>query len=191
MGGQELVVDTGNLVAFETARLQYKVNKVGGMKSFFFGGEGLVMLFSGKGRVWIQTREPQGLAGVLAPYLPQELMPAPSSPLSSNRCVGINRTWYSQMLFVPSEYCTSCYCMCLLQSCCREDDAELLMNRNFNIRILGKLSRVCHCKSYNNIHITFAPHLLFDFHHHRMFRSHIAPAALLCDLKTGIIVIVP
>jgi len=68
--GQELVVDTGNLVAFETAGLQYKVNKVGGMKSFFFGGEGLVMIFTGKGRVWIQTREPQGLAGVLAPYLP-------------------------------------------------------------------------------------------------------------------------
>jgi len=68
--GQELVVDTGNLVAFETAGLTYKVKTIGGLKSVFFGGEGLVMSFSGQGRVWIQTREPQGLAGALAPFLP-------------------------------------------------------------------------------------------------------------------------
>ena len=28
------------------------------LQSFFFGGEGLVMIFSGQGRVWIQVRMP-------------------------------------------------------------------------------------------------------------------------------------
>ncbi|MGI0115367.1 TIGR00266 family protein [Zooshikella sp. RANM57] len=49
------VVDTGNIVAF-TEHLDYKISKVGGYKSLFFSGEGFVCRFSGKGKVWIQTR---------------------------------------------------------------------------------------------------------------------------------------
>lgn len=51
----EYVVDTGNIVAF-TDGLDYAISKVGGYKSLFFSGEGLVCRFKGKGRVWIQTR---------------------------------------------------------------------------------------------------------------------------------------
>lgn len=51
----EYVVDTGNVVAF-SEDLDYKVEKFGGYKSFFFSGEGLICRFRGKGRVWIQTR---------------------------------------------------------------------------------------------------------------------------------------
>lgn len=51
----EYVVDTGNIVAF-THGLDYSIGKVGGYKSLFFSGEGLVCRFKGKGRVWIQTR---------------------------------------------------------------------------------------------------------------------------------------
>ena len=51
----DYVVDTGNIVAF-TSELQYSISKVGGYKSLFFSGEGLVCRFSGKGKVWIQTR---------------------------------------------------------------------------------------------------------------------------------------
>lgn len=51
----EYVVDTGNIVAF-TEGLDYSISKVGGYKSLFFSGEGLVCRFKGKGRVWIQTR---------------------------------------------------------------------------------------------------------------------------------------
>lgn len=55
------IVDTGYIVAFEDT-LDYRVRTVPGMstggkiKSFLFGGEGLVCEFNGQGRVWIQTR---------------------------------------------------------------------------------------------------------------------------------------
>jgi len=51
----DYVVDTGNIVAF-TSGLEYNITKVGGYKSLFFSGEGLVCRFSGEGKVWIQTR---------------------------------------------------------------------------------------------------------------------------------------
>lgn len=54
----DYVVDTGNIVAF-TEGLGYRISKVGGYKSLFFSGEGLVCRFSGKGKVWIQTRTSQ------------------------------------------------------------------------------------------------------------------------------------
>lgn len=56
------IVDTGYIVAFEES-LQYRVTVLPGLrtagkiKSFFFGGEGLVCQFAGTGRVWIQTRQ--------------------------------------------------------------------------------------------------------------------------------------
>ncbi len=49
------VVDTGNIVAF-TEGLEYSISKVGGYKSLFFSGEGLVCRFTGQGKLWIQTR---------------------------------------------------------------------------------------------------------------------------------------
>lgn len=67
--GQTITVDTGHIVAFEDT-VQYTINKVGGMKSFLVGGEGLVMNFTGQGSVWIQTRNVQSLAGKLIPFLP-------------------------------------------------------------------------------------------------------------------------
>lgn len=51
----DYVVDTGNIVAF-TDGLDYSIGKVGGYKSLFFSGEGLVCRFNGKGKVWVQTR---------------------------------------------------------------------------------------------------------------------------------------
>ncbi len=50
------VVDTGHIVAF-TDGLQYQIGRIGGYKSLFFSGEGLVCKFSGQGKVWIQTRK--------------------------------------------------------------------------------------------------------------------------------------
>ncbi len=67
--GQVVTVDTGHVVAFEDG-LQYQINKVGGMKSLIFGGEGLVMNFSGQGKVWIQTRNVQSLAQKIIPFIP-------------------------------------------------------------------------------------------------------------------------
>lgn len=61
------VVDTGHIVAF-TEGLDYNVNSVGGLKSLFFSGEGLVCKFSGKGKVWIQTRKVMPLAWWVHPF---------------------------------------------------------------------------------------------------------------------------
>ena len=63
----QYVVDTGCIVAF-TEGLDYNITKVGGYKSLFLSGEGLVCRFSGNGKVWIQTRQVYPLAGFLNAY---------------------------------------------------------------------------------------------------------------------------
>ena len=67
--GQELVVDTGHLVAF-SEDVDYSIGKVGGIRSMVAGGEGLVMKFTGSGHVWVQTRNLQSLVDKIVPYLP-------------------------------------------------------------------------------------------------------------------------
>ncbi|PIE64536.1 MAG: TIGR00266 family protein [Desulfobacterales bacterium] len=66
----DYVVDTGNIVAF-TEGLEYRISKVGGYKSLFLSGEGFVCRFSGKGRVWIQTRKTQAFIRWLWPFRPK------------------------------------------------------------------------------------------------------------------------
>ncbi len=51
----EYIVDTGHIVAFDPT-LTFKIERVGGLKSLFLSGEGLVCRFSGQGRLYIQTR---------------------------------------------------------------------------------------------------------------------------------------
>ena len=58
------ICDTSHVVGF-TSGLNYNVQKVGGLKSLFFSGEGLVCNFQGQGRLWMSTRN----AGVLASFL--------------------------------------------------------------------------------------------------------------------------
>lgn len=63
-------VDTGHIVAFEDS-LQFKVRRFGGgWKAFIFGGEGLVCDFSGSGRLWLQTRNPDEFGKLLGQKLP-------------------------------------------------------------------------------------------------------------------------
>jgi uncharacterized protein (TIGR00266 family) len=63
------VVDTSYMVAF-TDGLQYQVGSVGGYKSLFLSGEGLVCRFTGQGRVWVQTRQAPALASWVHPFRP-------------------------------------------------------------------------------------------------------------------------
>ncbi|MBI4817944.1 MAG: TIGR00266 family protein [Deltaproteobacteria bacterium] len=71
----EYYVDTGFIVAFEDT-LNYSVTVLPGMstkgkvKSFFFGGEGLVTKFSGQGKVWVQTRAVNPYLNWLTPFRP-------------------------------------------------------------------------------------------------------------------------
>jgi len=62
-----LVVDTGHLVAWEPS-LSYKIGGMGGLKQTLFSGEGLVMRFEGRGKLWVQTRHLASTAGWLSPF---------------------------------------------------------------------------------------------------------------------------
>ena len=71
----EYLVDTGYIVAFEDT-LTYRISTVPGLrpgsklKSFFLGGEGFVCRFSGRGRLWVQTRQIGSFLGWVYPYRP-------------------------------------------------------------------------------------------------------------------------
>ena len=53
--GEKLLVDTGCLVAL-TPGIQYDIERVGGLKSMVFGGEGLFLAsLQGHGTVWLQS----------------------------------------------------------------------------------------------------------------------------------------
>jgi uncharacterized protein (TIGR00266 family) len=69
--GQTYTVDTGHLVAW-TETITYNVRKVGGWKSTFFSGEGLVCDLSGPGRIYLQTRSQEDFLGWLIPKLPTQ-----------------------------------------------------------------------------------------------------------------------
>lgn len=68
----ELTVDTGHLVAWEDRPdLTYKVTKAGsGWIASFLSGEGLVCNFSGRGTVWVQTRNPSAYGQLIGRLLP-------------------------------------------------------------------------------------------------------------------------
>jgi uncharacterized protein (AIM24 family) len=67
----ELIVDTGHVVAF-TERLAYSINKVGGSwVQSWLAGEGVVLRFSGRGKMLVQSHNPKEFGGLLGPQLPE------------------------------------------------------------------------------------------------------------------------
>ena len=69
--GQKYLVDTSHLVAFD-ASMDVQTRAVGGMKSTFLSGEGLVVEMTGPGRIFIQSRSPQALINWIIPQVPQK-----------------------------------------------------------------------------------------------------------------------
>lgn len=67
LNGSELIVDTGHVVAWEPT-LRWQIQGMGNLMSTVFSGEGLVIKFSGTGKVWLQTRSLGGLANWLRGY---------------------------------------------------------------------------------------------------------------------------
>ena len=63
-----LIVDNGHLVGWEPS-LDYRIRGAGGIKQTLFSGEGLTMEFSGKGRLYLQTRTMPETASWLTGYL--------------------------------------------------------------------------------------------------------------------------
>lgn len=69
--GEVLIVDTGNIAAYES-RVQYEVTMIKGFKNVLFGGEGLLNTrLTGPGKVWLQTMTMPGFAGRIVPFLPK------------------------------------------------------------------------------------------------------------------------
>lgn len=61
------IVDTGHIVAFDDS-LAWFPKPIGDINSLLFSGEGLVMQFTGHGRLWLQTRCAPSLADFLHPF---------------------------------------------------------------------------------------------------------------------------
>lgn len=68
--GEKLIVDTGNIAAYERS-VKYDVKMVKGFKNILFGGEGLFLTtLTGPGRVYLQTMTMPSFAERIIPYLP-------------------------------------------------------------------------------------------------------------------------
>ncbi len=68
--GQQLVVDTGNILGYE-ASVKMDIQQVPGLKNKLLGGEGLFnTLLTGPGRVLLQTMPISNLASALSPFFP-------------------------------------------------------------------------------------------------------------------------
>jgi uncharacterized protein (AIM24 family) len=71
--GEQYVVDTGHLVAWE-GHMQYNLRKAAksGFLRSFLSGEGYVAEFSGPGEILIQTRNLAAFAAMLKPFFPTQ-----------------------------------------------------------------------------------------------------------------------
>jgi len=68
--GQILKVDTGSVVGWDST-VEFDIQRVKGIKTMFFGGEGLFLTtLKGPGKVILQSMSLSALASSLAPFLP-------------------------------------------------------------------------------------------------------------------------
>ncbi len=68
--GQQMIVDTGNVAAFDST-VTMNIQKVSGVKNALFGGEGFFnTVLTGPGRIWLQTMPISNVAGAIRPYIP-------------------------------------------------------------------------------------------------------------------------
>ncbi|HVF31080.1 MAG TPA: TIGR00266 family protein [Pyrinomonadaceae bacterium] len=71
--GEQYVIDTGHLVAWE-GHMQYNLRKAAksGFMRSFMSGEGMVAEFRGPGEILIQTRNLAAFAAMLKPFFPSQ-----------------------------------------------------------------------------------------------------------------------
>ena len=68
--GEKIIVDTGNVAAFDST-VAMDIQRVPGVKNVLFGGEGLFhTVLTGPGKVWLQTMPIVTVAGAIRPYIP-------------------------------------------------------------------------------------------------------------------------
>lgn len=67
--GQQILVNTGNVMAFEPS-VSIDIRQISGVKNVLFGGEGLFnTVLTGPGRIWLQTMPISGVAAAIQPYI--------------------------------------------------------------------------------------------------------------------------
>ena len=68
--GQQIVVDTGNVLGFENS-VTMDIQQVKGLKNKFLGGEGFFnTVLTGPGKIWLQTMPLYNVAMAIKPYIP-------------------------------------------------------------------------------------------------------------------------
>ncbi len=68
--GQQIIVDTGNVAAFEPS-VSIDIRQVPGIKNKLLGGEGLFhTVLTGPGKIWLQTMPISSVASAIRPYIP-------------------------------------------------------------------------------------------------------------------------
>ena len=68
--GEKMIVDTGNVAAFDST-VTMDIQRVQGVKNMLFGGEGLFhTVLTGPGKIWLQTMPIVNVAGAIRPYIP-------------------------------------------------------------------------------------------------------------------------
>lgn len=69
--GEQYVVDTGHIVAFDAA-VKYEMTKAAkGLLSSVTSGEGLVFKYTGPGEIYLQSRNLRGFVDAITPMLPK------------------------------------------------------------------------------------------------------------------------
>lgn len=68
--GQSMIIDTGNVLGFESS-VSIDIQQVKGLKNKLLGCEGFFnTVLTGPGRIWLQTMPVSGMASALRPYFP-------------------------------------------------------------------------------------------------------------------------
>ena len=68
--GQQMVIDTGNVAAFEST-VSIDIQQVPGLKNKLLGGEGLFnTTLTGPGKIWLQTMPISNVAAAIRPFIP-------------------------------------------------------------------------------------------------------------------------
>ena len=68
--GQQLIVDTGNVLGYQSS-VSMDIVSVKGLKNKLFGGEGLFnTVLEGPGEVWLQTMPISAVARAIMPFMP-------------------------------------------------------------------------------------------------------------------------
>lgn len=67
--GQQMVVDTGNVLGFESS-VAIDIQQVKGIKNKLLGGEGFFnTVLTGPGKIWLQTMPISGVASAIQPFI--------------------------------------------------------------------------------------------------------------------------